>query len=105
MITVIYHRADFDGLYNTLEPWGTWKPSIHMPRRASRITLEIVNVRVERLQDISPDDCRAEGIRCTIDYGGEYIAWFERLWESIHGENSWDENPWLWVIEFEMVKR
>lgn len=83
-----------------------WKPSIHMPRWASRITLEIVNVRVERLQDISAEDCIAEGVLSTlrehdavIDLRDKYRA----LWESINGPGSWEINPWAWVIEFKRI--
>lgn len=75
-----------------------WKPSIHMPRWASRITLEITGVRVERLQDISEADAIAEG-------GTKYfnIDWFGPLWASIYGVDSWNANPWVWVIEFRRV--
>lgn len=100
-----------------------WKPSIHMPRYASRILLEIVSVRVERLQDISESDAIAEGVfrktgttpigdSVETVNGGELIyavptqARFEysRLWESINGTGSWDKNPWVWVIQFKVVK-
>lgn len=88
-----------------------WKPSIHMPRWASRITLEITDVHVERLQDISWHDARAEGC---AGMGDEYYSAisfpehcpapkkeFCQLWQSINGEESWDANPWVWVIEFQ----
>lgn len=75
-----------------------WKPSIHMPRWASRITLEITGVRVERLQDISVEDCRAEG--GMYDSPVDVRAWYRDLWESINGPGSWDANPWVWVVEF-----
>ena len=82
---------------------GKWKPSIFMPRQASRITLEIVSVRVERLQDISPDDCRAEGMpRENNDIGVRYG--YGQLWNSINGKGSWDLNPWVWVIQFKRVE-
>ena len=85
-----------------------WRPSIHMPRHASRITLEITSVRVERLQDIDLADALAEGISDTgaliLDSAGNEqggpIAEYAVLWESINGPGSWDENPWVWVIEF-----
>ena len=95
-----------------------WKPSIHMPRWASRITLEITNVRVGRLQDISEEDAKAEGARKyasanSLSHGGwshnEHHVHstarqsFENLWESINGARSWDENPYVWVIEFKKV--
>jgi len=92
-----------------------WKPSIHMPRRASRILLEVVSVRVERLQDISDADAKAEGViwddagqywqpsedincPCCFAYGA-----YAELWESINGPKSWDANPWVWVVEFRRV--
>ncbi|XFW48128.1 hypothetical protein AAHT77_06530 [Klebsiella pneumoniae] len=94
-----------------------WKPSIHMPRAASRILLEITDVRVERLNAISEEDARAEGI---IDGGclncGEpepcgcanpepdATDAFAYLWQSIYGSDSWNANPWVWVIEFKRVE-
>jgi len=101
-----------------------WKnkklPSIHMPRWASRITLEITNVRVERLNDISEENAKAEGIR-RLDVADGYHNYrlkenenrigfyyakdsFESLWRSINGKGSWEANPWVWVIEFKVVK-
>lgn len=93
-----------------------WTPSIHMPRWASRITLEITGVRVERLNDISEEDARAEGI---IDGGclncGEpepcncsnpapdATDAFAYLWQSIYGQENWNANPWVWVIEFKRI--
>ncbi|MBH3279176.1 hypothetical protein I5N59_00190 [Serratia marcescens] len=75
-----------------------WTPSIHMPRWASRITLEITAVRVERLQDISEADAIAEGGTKHFN-----IDWFGPLWASIYGVDSWNANPWVWVIEFRRV--
>lgn len=81
-----------------------WKPSIFMPRCASRINLEITNVRVERLNDISEEDARAEGAELSCgemrqDYPN-YKRTFKRLWESINGTGAWEANPFVWVIEF-----
>jgi len=94
-----------------------WKPSIFMPRLSSRITLEITNIRIERLNDISEEDAIAEGyepggwspsyndpgnVGC-VEYWpakDEFIC----LWESINGKDSWIQNPWVWVIEFERVE-
>lgn len=76
---------------------GPWKPSIHMPRAASRITLEITGVRVERLQEISAADCWAEGIAFSPDV--DPVHEYRDLWESIHRPGSWDANPWVWVID------
>lgn len=79
-------------------------PSIFLPRWASRITLEITAVRVERLQDISEADARAEG--CTGHWVEEAPAAdqarfdYRELWEQINGPGSWDANPWVWVVEF-----
>ena len=94
-----------------------WKPSIHMPRAASRITLEVTGVRVERLQDISEADAAAEGITPYPGHPGRWlsehrpglnypsaIAAYRDLWESINGPSSWDANPWVWVVEFKRVK-
>ena len=85
----------------------TWRPSIHMPRWASRITLEIVSVRVERLHEISEEDAKAEGVE---HYKPEHTVGlppcsahryaFEDLWRSINGHESWSANPWVWVVEF-----
>jgi len=84
------------------EQRGKWRPSIHMPRWASRITLEITGVRVERLQDISLGDCMAEGCPFpNIAKETDPIEWFAELWESIN--KHWDANPWVWVVEFKRV--
>jgi hypothetical protein len=77
-----------------------WHPSIHMHRWASRITLEITGVRVERLQDISEADVIEEGCPREILYG---TGWYRQLWESINGLASWDANPWVWAVEFKKV--
>lgn len=103
---------------------GEWRPSIHMPRWASRITLEVVGVRVERLQDINDADARSEGVDWASPQPyGEKLDWddcedprevgypppgasfaldnFRRLWDSINRKkHPWDSNPWVWVIEF-----
>ena len=92
-----------------------WHPSIHMPRWASRILLEITDVRVERLNAISQEDAQAEGMELTgwrptysdPDSGGEVLTPYDnfaQLWESIYGEESWKANPWVWVIEFKRVE-
>jgi hypothetical protein len=87
-----YSRAgdDMSGFFSG------WKPSIFMPRRASRITLEITAVRVERLHDISESDAKSEG---------EDREGFKRLWDSENAKRGycWEVNPWVWVIEFKTV--
>lgn len=89
---------------------GGWRahPSIHMPRIASRITLEITDVRVERLQEISEEDAVAEGLRKTSfrdGRGEESARWnFRTLWDSINGKKyPWASNPWAWAITFRKV--
>lgn len=104
-----------------------WKPSIYMPKEAARIFLEVVNVRVERVQDISEKDAIAEGIEPTITntiaggtfYPGQmyknYLPYgytdvypkdsFRSLWSKINGEQSWNDNPWVWVVEFKQIDK
>ena len=83
-----------------------WRPSIHMPRWASRILLEITAARVERLQDISEADARAEGAPAyrlpahPVFDDRPHVLGYAQLWDSINGAGSWDANPWVWVIEF-----
>lgn len=87
-------------------PAPKWRPSIHMPRWASRILLKVTAIRVERLQEISSSDAWAEGTRCSClspvrDCGGNIIA-FRELWDSIYSKrgNGWDANPWVWGVDF-----
>ncbi|HCL5074640.1 TPA: hypothetical protein N2F43_003984 [Salmonella enterica] len=86
---------------------GAWRPSIHMPRWASRITLEITDVRVERLHSISEEDAQAEGVQpaCYEITPPEaaYRASFGEVWRGIYGDKSWDVNSWCWVIEFKRI--
>jgi hypothetical protein len=88
---------------------GRLRSSIHMPRWASRITLEITEVRVQRLQDISEEDAKAEGVDpLGMMFGGEpyresYRQGFEVAWASINGAGSWDANPWVWAISVSRV--
>lgn len=80
-----------------------WTPSIHMPRWASRITLEITGVRVERLNSITESDAEAEGVTDT-GFGDLLVDGYRYLWKYIYGEESWAANPWVWVIEFKRVE-
>lgn len=110
----VWYRAD-----NNRPMWADckWTPSIHCARRLSRITLEITGVRVERLQGISEKDALAEGLESmapAFGHGWQSIApvsggWappvlaYRELWESINGPDSWDKNPWVWVVEFKRL--
>ncbi|WP_350648664.1 hypothetical protein [Pseudomonas sp. HY13-MNA-CIBAN-0226] len=119
---IYYYRADGKfpkciggGRFTSVE---SWKPSIHMPRAASRILLEVAAVRVERLQDISEEQAIAEGCQAlegckwhTFEEAAAGVPMhdhtaldaFEALWEGINGEESWASNPWVWVVEFKQV--
>lgn len=86
---------------------GNWTPSIHMPRWASRITLEITGVRVERLASISTGDAQAKGYPAErAENGGNLDAWlwFRDLWDGIYPEQTLKHNPWVWVIEFKRIE-
>ena len=97
------HVCKSDGL--PADWWYSRKvcPSIHMPRWASRILLEVVNVRVERLQDITEEDAIAEGVDPSI-HEKTYRYGFSKLWEQINGSGSWDANPIVWVVEFKRIE-
>lgn len=87
---------------------GKWKPSIFMPRWASRINLEITDVRVEQVQEISETDAMAEGTKAykgTIDIDKMYRRSFQDLWDSINKDRGfgWDTNPWVWVVGFKRI--
>jgi hypothetical protein len=107
----VLYAADFgDWAYDKDSDLGPWTPSIFMPRWASRITLEICEVRVQRLQDIHGDDARAEGCPNVFRYITEQedrdaISWYRRLWESINGKGSWDANPWVWCLTFKRIEQ
>lgn len=108
----VLYRADGDAACR-------WTPSIHMPKALSRITLEITEVRVERLQDISEADAKAEGItplqvRSFASFGADAaereamhrraaVDPYRALWESINGGGSWDVNPWVWAVSFRRI--
>jgi len=86
-----------------------WRPSIHMPRAASRITLEVDCVRVERVNDITEDDAKAEGAerqKITPTMLGTHRDGFVELWNSINAKRGygWDDNPWTWVVEFKLLE-
>ena len=103
----VFYKADYP---DDDEKHGKrcWRPSIHMPRWASRITLEVVDVRVQRLQDITEHDAEREGA-ATCDHFADakrghptqpHETSFAWLWNKINGRDSWIANPWVWVVEF-----
>jgi hypothetical protein len=114
--TTVEYLADGPGMLE-----GKTRPSIFMPRWASRITLQITNVRVMQLQDISEADARAEGIAELPLQAGQPGAWwsadptqpalhgctpvdaFRLLWESIYGDGSWLDNPTVWAVSFQLI--
>ena len=110
----VFYQAD-----EAYAPSNTpWKPGIHMPRWASRLTLEIADVRVERLQDISDADAEAEGVRepslgewvetGLVDVRREdcnAVTAYALLWDKINGAGSWDLNPWVWAVSFKVEPR
>ena len=131
--TKLWVRESFskvkDGLYlykaNPEHGSMKWKPSIHMPKVAARIWLEITNVKVERLQDISEGDAVKEGVESWVDerlkskptyyknydtsdaeswYCSSPVTSFETLWEKINGLGSFTTNPWVWVVEFRRIQ-
>ena len=130
----VFYRADYhddphgpDGELSPQGKYREWRPSIHMPRTACRLVLEITGVRVERLHTISEDDAVAEGIpedsppceQCGdcgwLCIGGEpqqcdapgcgdgAVDGYRALWEQINGVGSWQANPWVWVVEFRVL--
>jgi hypothetical protein len=99
------YRADYRDKELGDAVHAPWKPSIFMPRAASRITLEIVSVRVERLNDISRGDAMAEGCPFpNMAKVGDPRKWYAGLWEQINGADSWGANPWVWCVSFKVVK-
>jgi hypothetical protein len=118
---VLYSRSEDPEYDGTVAHWDyprQSRPSIHMPRWACRILLEITAVRVERLQSISDVQAMAEGVRLYADhaalgdwyhvdgkatYSADPRKSFELLWSSINGPATWDANPWVWVVEFKRV--
>ena len=119
------YKADWNDVAAELMPEPKWKPSLFMPKAACRIFLEITDVRVERLRDITSEDAIKEGIerKSSLEwayklYGNQkvnifnsLINWgtaiesFYTLWQSINGKESWDKNPWVWVISFKRIEK
>lgn len=110
----VFYRADYEAQHGDATGLG-WRPSIHMPRWASRLTLTVTEVRVQRLQEISAGDSIAEGVECeTCTAMGQSachgrgcfasIDAYRTLWNSLHGPDAWDANPWVVALTFN-VKR
>lgn len=118
------HLEEFYGYKASVTNWEDanepWRPSIHMPKEAARIWLKVTNVRVERLQEITADDCHREGINIetnavtdgeTLNRKHDFsLEKFETLWDSTVKKTDldrygWDANPWVWVIEFERCEK
>lgn len=101
------YYADMPEQFHAQHREYKWKPSIHMPRKAAQIFLEVINVRIERLQDITHEDAIAEGVETLGLYPGYEVSSrgkYEGLWNSINGNESWEQNPWVWVIEFKKIE-
>ena len=114
----VVYRADHGGepvrVRTQIESYeiGRWTPSIHMPRWASRMTLELTEVRVELVRDINGEDAKAEGVAPAFedDFGvvhsqPRYRWGFRKLWQSINGPESWKADPWVWVLVFTVHKQ
>lgn len=117
------HKAPFPSVAEVLDLNSALvkRSPIHMPRWASRLTLEITDIRVQRLQEISVDDAIAEGVRCWIDDGpvdgssendcgcfhskSQAVPSYSGLWNSIHGQGSWEANPWVWALSFKRIDK
>lgn len=111
----LWVREAFFPIPHTKEVWYkaddvsgnvTWKPSIHMPRRASRILLEITKIRVERLQEITEEDARAECAPPTPDALPSCLYDFRVLWNSLNAKRGygWETNPWVWCLKFRRIE-
>ncbi len=108
---ITYRASKPDAVYCTCASGDVipmkWTPSIHMPRRYSRITLEITDVRVERLKDAGDTEFKAEGYPLERELTGgsmDPFCWFRNLWDSVSPTNfKYEDNPWVWVIEFKRI--
>jgi hypothetical protein len=100
------YRADHVDPTGDAEPLK-WRPSIFMPRWASRMSLDVMTVNVQRLQEIDEADARAEGVVPLQMDGGSYLPRFEGLWDSINAKRpgcAWADNPWVWVLAFKRAE-
>lgn len=114
LATIFYRASVGDGYTAMCEQYpvagkkaltvdGKWRPSIHMPRWASRLTLTVTEVRVQRLQEISEADAVAEGVSDKWSDSRRYG--FSALWDSLHGPEAWDANPWVVAVSFDVALR
>lgn len=97
----VIYRADAGELP---EGYSRWRPSIHIPRWASRVDLDVVSVRPERLQDITPAEVLREGVGDHYNAPEVLLAKWCELWDGINPEHSWAANPWVWRVEFKLVR-
>lgn len=110
-----HYKADNPNMDMAWHSFSKCKPSIHMPRWASRITLEITEVRVERVQEITVNDAIKEGyplgciehieqlgMKQLLIANRMRIGWFQSLWDPLNAKHSWESNPWVWVISFKL---
>lgn len=101
------YRADGETLGGThaLDGMGAWRSPIFMPRWASRVILELTDVRVERVQEITPQDCIAEGVEPYSESGNGWRMGYQKTWDELNAKRSfgWTKNPWVWVLEFKRV--
>ncbi len=106
---------DEEGYFNVYKADGNdwaapWTPSIHMPKAAARIWLRVTDIRIERLRDITEEDAKAEGAeyqlwRGVIEDTQSYRNGFTSIWLNINGDASWNKNPWVWVVSFEVLSK
>lgn len=109
---IIEFRADSHFVHGVSDTSQKWRSSLFMPRRFSRITLQITNIRIEQLNECSESDAIAEGVSANLiirlptkqEVCKTAKEYYHDLWESIHGTGSWNLNPWVWVVEFSYVK-
>lgn len=118
---MVMHDGDGFQMYNKKgqEKMIPFRPSIHMPKSAARIWLQVTDIRVERVQDISEADARAEGaekgifrmgpnvekgeFQLELNHHARFVEGFKFIWHQVNGAESWDDNPWVWVITFRVL--
>jgi hypothetical protein len=101
-----YYDRVYDLIDNMEQEGEKWKPSIHMPKSACRLFLQIESIRVERLHDISKEDAMKEGYPFEphrVNPENHAQSWFHQLWIDING--NWNDNPWVWVIQFKRIEK